>query len=1000
LVAQLGIAGIGDGALIGAGGSAVVFAARTEDGTPVAAKLLRISAVDERARKQFDREAAALKRLSAHELIVPVLGTGITDRGEPYLLMPLLEGSAQQAIDDHGPLPWREALSLILLVCDAIDFAHSKNVIHRDIKPANILLDAQGRPYVADFGIAKLVDETQAMSSQVAATPSFAPPERFRGDAASRQSDVYSLGATYYALVNGKPPFTTGQTESPEAVMRRVLDETPIELAHAELGVPGPVSDVITRAMSKQPTDRPQSAWEFAKALKHAAASRYVDATEHFTMVLPSNSTTDLLPSAPGSASEPPSQDHVATETFEPAPPKRQLRWPAVLALVAALAVAYVSWDAIRSDDPAGTPDQAAEADSVESSEGASGEPTQTEAVGTQSPEGDLDSDETSTAREGAESDDADSADTDDRLGDDESASATGTVEDSAVTVVSVLETQQDNVGLFFELVADRNLEELTGRSGPFTVLAPLDASLDAEMMVELESDERTADAFVLRHVVAGVWPIESLQSESVVQPLAGSEVAVERSDLFEVLFDGASGVAVADLEADDGIVHVVTGPLQSSNDESDADTTPSEDSEESCPVGFTTAGNQCTRVVDAVVVAGIDRYRCPSGSDGSPTVSSPTCVESATENVQPVSSTLYSCPQGAAASGSGSALSCSTSGSETLTVTRLSSVSYSCASGATLSGSTCTSATTQQVSAVQAASTTSYSCPAGYTREQQTCTSRPPYYLPPLLTPGTTTYSCPSGSTASGSGANLTCTTVKTVTEAATCTSNQVTEASGGCTAIPTAGNNFCDSLQRCPVTPPSNCSSGFIYVPSTQMCSRTAAVTVDRIETTSPVTYSCPSDTDANGPGADLSCAAGTIETIAATETTTPGAFSCPSGATGNPTASNPFCSQTSTNNDPATATTTYSCPNGYTQAGSGASTTCTQQVTNNTTVTRLETTDYSCPTGTTSSGSGSGLRCTRTTSATVGAIRTVVADQYLCPPGTEGTPTSANSTCIETR
>jgi len=380
-VVQLGIVGIGDAVLIGAGGSAVVFAARTDGGEAVAVKLLRISAADDRSRKQFEREAAAIERLSAHESIVPILGSGTSDRGEPYLLMPLMAGSAQQAVDEHGPLGWQKAMELLLVMCDAIDFAHSKDVIHRDIKPANILLDSEGRPFVADFGIAKLVDGTQTLSSQVAATPSFAPPERFRGEQATKQSDVYSLAATYVALVTGKPPFSGPETETPEAVMRRVLDEPPPDLTTTGIDIPPALAHEISAAMSKRPDDRPATARVFADALSRAAQPDAFATTGQFTMVLPSNVTTMLLSPLGEAPSETPSQTHVATEVLQPGRSekvKTERRTSAVLALLAVFIIAAVSWNAIRDGGDAPETGETATAVAIAQTEASAAEVPQT----------------------------------------------------------------------------------------------------------------------------------------------------------------------------------------------------------------------------------------------------------------------------------------------------------------------------------------------------------------------------------------------------------------------------------------------------------------------------------------------------------------------------------------------------------------------------------------------------------------------------------------------
>jgi len=138
---DLGIDGIGPAVLVGAGGSASVFAAeRKADGQRVAIKVLKASAASEKERKQFATEQETLAKLSEHEGIVSILGSGVTDRQEPYFLMPLMEGSIQDKIDSDGPLDWEQAVAVILEVSEAVQFAHNHSVLHRDLKPGNSLL--------------------------------------------------------------------------------------------------------------------------------------------------------------------------------------------------------------------------------------------------------------------------------------------------------------------------------------------------------------------------------------------------------------------------------------------------------------------------------------------------------------------------------------------------------------------------------------------------------------------------------------------------------------------------------------------------------------------------------------------------------------------------------------------------------------------------------------------------------------------------------------------
>ncbi|MDW3177834.1 MAG: protein kinase [Acidimicrobiia bacterium] len=266
---DLGIVGLSGAVHLGAGGSANVFAARQLDtGEQVAVKLLRASADSDKERIRFEREQETLRALAAQDGIVPVLDAGLTDREEPYFLMPLMEGSLQDRIDNDGPLDWQTATQLMAEVSDTVEFAHSQKVLHRDLKPGNILLDQGGVPRVADFGIAKLVDSSVSKSSKALGTPSFMPPERFNGQEATAASDVYGLAATLSALITGSAPFLTGENDTDAAVMMRVISEEPPSL-HS-YGVPDEVAEAVQSAMAKDPSERPQSASDFAFALRHA----------------------------------------------------------------------------------------------------------------------------------------------------------------------------------------------------------------------------------------------------------------------------------------------------------------------------------------------------------------------------------------------------------------------------------------------------------------------------------------------------------------------------------------------------------------------------------------------------------------------------------------------------------------------------------------------------------------------------------------------------------
>ena len=264
---DIGVEGVSDAEPIGSGGNAVVYRAFDADHDRwVAVKLLR-GVGDETELRRFDRERKAMGRLSEHEGIVTIHSSGINTRGEPFLVMSLLEGgSLQDRIDNEGPVPWAEAVDLMRIVARTVHSAHQQNVIHRDLKPANIMLSTSGYPLVADFGIAKHVDSSVSLqSTAITMTPAYSPPEVVQGAPANVSADVYALGATLFALIAGSPPFATGD-ENLFSLLRRVAED-PVRDLRPD-GVPDHVCTAIEQAMAKKPGDRPETAADLALALE------------------------------------------------------------------------------------------------------------------------------------------------------------------------------------------------------------------------------------------------------------------------------------------------------------------------------------------------------------------------------------------------------------------------------------------------------------------------------------------------------------------------------------------------------------------------------------------------------------------------------------------------------------------------------------------------------------------------------------------------------------
>jgi hypothetical protein len=176
-------------------------------------------------------------------------------------------GSLADHLESSGPLPPRAAAQLVKLLAEAIAFAHERGVIHRDLKPSNVLLDAQGKPKVSDFGLAKRVQKADGptMSGDVLGTPAYMPPEQAAGtvDLVGPSADVYSLGAILYACLTGRPPF---QATSPFQTLRLVLTDEPVRPSRLKSSVRRDLETICMKCLEKNPRRRYETASALAEA--------------------------------------------------------------------------------------------------------------------------------------------------------------------------------------------------------------------------------------------------------------------------------------------------------------------------------------------------------------------------------------------------------------------------------------------------------------------------------------------------------------------------------------------------------------------------------------------------------------------------------------------------------------------------------------------------------------------------------------------------------------
>ncbi|MGZ8613405.1 MAG: Stk1 family PASTA domain-containing Ser/Thr kinase, partial [Actinomycetota bacterium] len=226
--------------------------------------------------QRFRREAQAAARLNQPN-IVGVYDTGADD-GTQYIVMEFIEGRtlAEFMATGRRPTPV-QAAEIAQKICSAIAAAHAQGVIHRDIKPGNVMITREGVIKVMDFGIARVLGpETAPQTSAVLGTASYLSPEQAQGGPVDARTDIYSLGAVLYELLTGRPPFTG---DTPVAVAYKQVNETPAVPSSLNPDVPVRLDAVVMKALSKNPSNRYQSATEFSADLARVIAGQEVEAT-------------------------------------------------------------------------------------------------------------------------------------------------------------------------------------------------------------------------------------------------------------------------------------------------------------------------------------------------------------------------------------------------------------------------------------------------------------------------------------------------------------------------------------------------------------------------------------------------------------------------------------------------------------------------------------------------------------------------------------------------
>lgn len=257
--------------ILGKGAMGIVYRALDPDiNREVAVKTIRFDLVSEEGDREemmerFIREAQAAGKLT-HPNIITIYDVG-REKEMTYIVMQLIEGhSLQKVISSGEKISTQELIQLMDQLCKALDYAHDNGIIHRDIKPANILLDKEGKPFIVDFGVARLETSTLTQAGTTLGTPSYMSPEQVMGKKVDRRSDIFSLGGILYELLTGKRAF---QAQSITTVIYKIIHEEPVALTEVKKGLPIGFERIVCKALAKDPTDRYQNCAEFAADLQN-----------------------------------------------------------------------------------------------------------------------------------------------------------------------------------------------------------------------------------------------------------------------------------------------------------------------------------------------------------------------------------------------------------------------------------------------------------------------------------------------------------------------------------------------------------------------------------------------------------------------------------------------------------------------------------------------------------------------------------------------------------
>jgi serine/threonine-protein kinase len=261
---------------LGRGGMGAVYLAEQPGlGREVAIKeLIQSQVADPIALKRFMQEAQVMARTSHPNLVQIHDLEQIGDAN--YIVLEFVRGQSLRDLVNKGSVPLPKTFAVMHGVLQALDYAHTRAIVHRDMKPENVLLSDDGDVKVADFGIARLMDDSGAgqaatKTGTTVGTPQYMSPEQVASSKVDGRSDLYSAGIMFYELVVGQPPFTASEADGPFTLMAKHVQAPPKPPSVHKPGLDMGLEEVILKSLSKRPEDRYQTGQEFDDAMCRVA---------------------------------------------------------------------------------------------------------------------------------------------------------------------------------------------------------------------------------------------------------------------------------------------------------------------------------------------------------------------------------------------------------------------------------------------------------------------------------------------------------------------------------------------------------------------------------------------------------------------------------------------------------------------------------------------------------------------------------------------------------